>query len=525
MRKNIAYSLLFFLFPLISRAQGVRFEDGLSWQEVVAKARSEQKYIFVDCYTTWCGWCKKMDKEVYPNDTLGNYMNSNFISVKLQMDKSDTDNVQVKNWYETASEFAKNYDVHAFPSFLFFSPDGQPVHQVAGYRSASDFIQLGKDAHDPKKQIYASIRNYRPGTLDTAELLKLAHSLVYVDRRLMATVALEYLGKIPPEQVLARENADLIRDLSRDDRMKDWAVHYIEQMKPGELLSEQGQSLAYWFSREAKVQEKVRNYMVTLSGKRIEEKANLLLVASFPKLIHVRDRFFNVFYKKGVRSDATLERKGLSEYVVDNVIYNDLIAPDIKVADESGMDMDWGSLYEKIRSKTDAACAKRNIISSKVDFYRDRTKNAEKQNSEDKWKWGKLFADAYASQKETYGFKMENYFYIVGNGKDLESSIYRYCNDARIINEALDWMEKVMRVDPGTEFSYVYAGLLYKAGKTREAVAWQRMTLQLLEGRCSKAKKDPLTDKSYLEQQAILDKMQKKEKFENLIRWDADSPR
>ncbi len=50
-------------------AQGIKFEKTLSWPEICEKAQKENKYIFVDCYTTWCGPCKKMDQEVYLNDT------------------------------------------------------------------------------------------------------------------------------------------------------------------------------------------------------------------------------------------------------------------------------------------------------------------------------------------------------------------------------------------------------------------------------------------------------------------------
>ena len=44
--------------------KGIHFVNGLSWQEVLQKAKAENKYIFVDCYATWCGPCKAMDKEV-----------------------------------------------------------------------------------------------------------------------------------------------------------------------------------------------------------------------------------------------------------------------------------------------------------------------------------------------------------------------------------------------------------------------------------------------------------------------------
>jgi thiol:disulfide interchange protein len=48
----------------IDTSKGINFENNLSWEQVKEKAKAENKYIFVDCYATWCGPCKAMDKEV-----------------------------------------------------------------------------------------------------------------------------------------------------------------------------------------------------------------------------------------------------------------------------------------------------------------------------------------------------------------------------------------------------------------------------------------------------------------------------
>ncbi len=68
--------------------EGIAFEEGLSWQQVKEKALAANKHIFLDIFATWCGPCKQMDKQVYPNDTVGRFMNARFISVKVQMDST-----------------------------------------------------------------------------------------------------------------------------------------------------------------------------------------------------------------------------------------------------------------------------------------------------------------------------------------------------------------------------------------------------------------------------------------------------
>ncbi len=65
-------SLMVFFIPLIlfsqsdTSSKGIKFEEGLNWQQVKEKAEKDQKYIFVDCYATRCAPCKQMEKEVYP---------------------------------------------------------------------------------------------------------------------------------------------------------------------------------------------------------------------------------------------------------------------------------------------------------------------------------------------------------------------------------------------------------------------------------------------------------------------------
>src|ERR1700761_5246017 len=128
--------LLILIFcPFCLRAQdGIHFEKDMTWQQVKEKAKKENKFIFVDCFTTWCGPCKSMDHNIYPNDTVGKLVNDRFVSVKVQLDTSKRDDENVKQWYADAHMIKEQYKIHAFPTFLFFSPDGEIVHRGQGYQ-------------------------------------------------------------------------------------------------------------------------------------------------------------------------------------------------------------------------------------------------------------------------------------------------------------------------------------------------------------------------------------------------------
>jgi thioredoxin-related protein len=149
---------------------GITWVDNQSWQQVLKKAKKENKYIFVDCFTTWCGPCKKMDKDVYANDSVGYLLNANFISVKVQMDSTKTDNEFTRSWYKTAKEMGAAYRVAEYPTFLFFSPGGEVVYKDFGYKVPDKFMETAKNALTPSKQYFALLRAYKKGKKDFANM-------------------------------------------------------------------------------------------------------------------------------------------------------------------------------------------------------------------------------------------------------------------------------------------------------------------------------------------------------------------
>ena len=76
------------LLPLWVCAQGVNFRP-LSYTEAIELAAKENKMVFIDFYTTWCGPCKRMSKEVFPQQEVGEYFNRTFISLKLDAEKEN----------------------------------------------------------------------------------------------------------------------------------------------------------------------------------------------------------------------------------------------------------------------------------------------------------------------------------------------------------------------------------------------------------------------------------------------------
>lgn len=154
-------------------SSGIKFETGLNWKAILEKAKSENKFIFLDGYATWCGPCKKMTADVFTVKEVGNFFNENFINIAVQFDSSGIDNQQVKKWYKDAKMIAHDYNINAYPTYLFFSPTGDLVHKLVGTFDPQDFIAQSKSALSPQTQYVSLKKQFESGRKDTVFLLAL----------------------------------------------------------------------------------------------------------------------------------------------------------------------------------------------------------------------------------------------------------------------------------------------------------------------------------------------------------------
>jgi len=129
-------SLFFVLLGALSFGQGIQFEENSNFASLLEKAKKEHKLIFLDAYTSWCGPCKLMAKNVFTLAPVGDYYNTHFINAKIDMEKGE------------GIAIAKKYDVLAYPSYLFIDGDGNKVYNKIGYFEEKDFLKIGQDAFE-----------------------------------------------------------------------------------------------------------------------------------------------------------------------------------------------------------------------------------------------------------------------------------------------------------------------------------------------------------------------------------------
>lgn len=192
MKKLAILSSLF--IGALAFAQGIKFEE-TNFASILAKAKKENKLVFIDAYTTWCGPCKLMAKNIFPLKTVGDHYNAHFINAKIDMEKGE------------GIDIAKKYNVKAFPSYLFIDGDGNEVHRTLGYVEEADFIQFAKDAEDPNKKLTALKQKFENGEKDPEFLKNLASLTMYSDADFTGRVLERYFK---PKASLDQDDVQLL---------------------------------------------------------------------------------------------------------------------------------------------------------------------------------------------------------------------------------------------------------------------------------------------------------------------------
>lgn len=114
--------------------------EWMKFEEAVKANDANAKMLFVDVYTDWCGWCKKMDKDTFTDSKVIEYINTNFYAVKLNAeDTKRTFNFMGKEYNE--AQMAAAMRVRSYPNFVIIDPTLQNITQMPGYREPVPFLE------------------------------------------------------------------------------------------------------------------------------------------------------------------------------------------------------------------------------------------------------------------------------------------------------------------------------------------------------------------------------------------------
>jgi thioredoxin-related protein len=187
--------------------RNVHFVNGIAWPKLVEMAKHHRKYIFVDCYATWCSPCKYMDRNIFTNEKVALVYNKRFICVKMQMDKSNHDDEAIRHTYVDAKFLMDNYAIKAYPTFLYFDQDGNIINKSIGAADVDRFIGLAADALNPNKNYSASVRQFKAGKRDMVEMAYLAETATSLgDTAESRLIAEAYMIKLQGNEVYTKDN-------------------------------------------------------------------------------------------------------------------------------------------------------------------------------------------------------------------------------------------------------------------------------------------------------------------------------
>jgi thiol-disulfide isomerase/thioredoxin len=211
--KTIGILFLIIGFFEIGHSQGIEFVHDKKFSEVLALAKKERKLIFMDCYTTWCGPCKRLAAQVFPDPEVGEYFNANFINTKFDMEKDE------------GPEIAARFGVRAYPTLLWFNGEGNVVNRVVGGLDPAGLIEAGRKSLDPTPGILNGMRvRYNNGDRDADFLADYVNTSSAAGEKTDGLFK-EYLEKLSTKQLNEEKHARTIFNLTND--IKSQGLQYL----------------------------------------------------------------------------------------------------------------------------------------------------------------------------------------------------------------------------------------------------------------------------------------------------------
>lgn len=166
----------------------------IDFNEALKQSQAENKLVFIDFYTDWCGPCRKMSKEVFPQKQVGDYFNAQFVCIKLNAEKE-------------GKELAQKFEVKAYPTFIIADQQGNAKATITGAFPADAFVAKVKNELNPEMTPERMKQRYESGER-TPELVD-AYAMSFMEQKKMDEgykIIDDYFNSLSDKQKLAAEN-------------------------------------------------------------------------------------------------------------------------------------------------------------------------------------------------------------------------------------------------------------------------------------------------------------------------------
>ena len=181
------FFILYILIPSLFFAQGIKFETG-TYSEILAKAKKENKVIFLDAFASWCGPCKLMEKNIFPLPSVGDFYNKNFINARFDMEKGE------------GREIAQKFSVYSYPTYLFINGNGDLVAKNMGYMEEDNFLYIGREASNPENSKFSIKERFDKGETDPTFLVNAIKQSINSDYNFAKKASERYFANRKPSE-------------------------------------------------------------------------------------------------------------------------------------------------------------------------------------------------------------------------------------------------------------------------------------------------------------------------------------
>ncbi|MBS1950106.1 MAG: hypothetical protein OJF59_000145 [Cytophagales bacterium] len=153
MKLILPLTILFFVAVGLRAQSSTTVVNWISFEEAVEKSKTEKRKIFIDVFTEWCGWCKVMDKNTFPDPEVAKLLNEKYYAVKLDAEQTADINFRGttfkffpygnKGVHQLAAALLNNQ--MSYPNFVFLDEEFRiiPIYSgsnsLPGYRKPDEF--------------------------------------------------------------------------------------------------------------------------------------------------------------------------------------------------------------------------------------------------------------------------------------------------------------------------------------------------------------------------------------------------
>ena len=417
--KKLLFIIPALLFSMLGFSQGIEFEHG-TWKEVLEKAQQTNKPIFVDVYTTWCGPCKMMDKDIFPLETVGKAYNAGFVCYHIDAEKGE------------GILFAKKYEVKAYPTYLFIKADGTLFFRSLGSMEAKAFLEVSNTAlsefNDPK-----SLPVWEKEYTDKKNDPKFLLDYMYKRSKLglsNATLFDDYLKLIPEEERTSDIVVKLYTGTAESLKVNSFAYANLKKNKDALAVKLSGLYLLYLG---------IENTMFEAAKSKNEQLLTAAMSAydQLPKSV-------SPFRSKNELYMQYFQRTGETDKYV-------------KYASNFG--------NNHLMKMTDDTIASKDRVG--IQLLEKRISSGE---------FVKLDSTQIAQIKAYSAHAEKNRISLLLN--DIAWTVFEKVSDKKALQDALNWSKRSRELAPDNSgYLDTYANLLYKLGRKEEAITCEKEAL------------------------------------------------